>query len=87
MVKISDFGLTKNLHEIAYYKFKDDNKALPIRWTSPEALQKNVHSKQSDVVSKLTNNPKKKVLKVLSLASFLRTCVIQNFFHGSHKSY
>ena len=54
MVKISDFGLTKNLHEIEYYKINDYQKALPIRWMSQEALQQNVHSKQSDVVSKLT---------------------------------
>ena len=67
MVKISDFGLTKNLHEIDYYKIKDDQKALPIRWMSLEALQQNVYSIQSDVVSKLTNYLKKKVISLVSL--------------------
>ena len=65
MVKISDFGLTKNLQEIDYYNIKDDQNAMPIRWMSLEALQQNIYSKQSNVVSKLTNYLEKKAISLV----------------------
>ena len=52
MVKISDFGLSKSLcKEGSYYKLDNDNKELPMRWMSIEAITNGLFSTKSDVVS------------------------------------
>ena len=52
MVKISDFGLSKSLcKEGSYYKLDNNNKELPIRWMSIEAITNGILSTKSDVVS------------------------------------
>ena len=50
MVKIADFGLSRNVHNKDYYKLQDINKALPIRWMSTEAIEQGKFSIESDVV-------------------------------------
>ena len=50
MVKIADFGLTKDLYERDYYTKGKSTKALPIRWMSSEAIQYGSFSTKSDVV-------------------------------------
>ena len=50
-VKISDFGLTKELRDSNCHQSQGETEALPIRWMSLEALTSHVFSKQSDVVS------------------------------------
>ena len=50
MVKIADFGLTKNLYEKDYYTKGKSSKALPIRWMSLEAIHYSVFCTKSDVV-------------------------------------
>ena len=57
-------------NEIDYYKFKDDQNALPIRWMSLEALQQNVYSKQSDVVSEPDKFYLKNDIDISSLSIF-----------------
>lgn len=49
-VKISDFGLSKNLYEKNYYK-KIGQGYIPWKWMSPEVLEKGMVSVRSDVWS------------------------------------
>ena len=49
-VKISDFGLSKDVYSRDYYKLGDKS-VLPIRWMPPEAILFSTFSAQSDVWS------------------------------------
>lgn len=50
VLKIADFGLARDLHNIDYYKKKSDGR-LPVKWMAPEALFDRVYTAQSDVWS------------------------------------
>ncbi len=50
-VKVSDFGLTRDVYSKDYYRVEDKTRGLPIRWMSLESIQQSVFSIQSDVVS------------------------------------
>lgn len=50
VLKIADFGLARDLHNIDYYKKKSDGR-LPVKWMAPEALFDRVYTTQSDVWS------------------------------------
>lgn len=50
VLKIADFGLARDLHNIDYYKKKSDGR-LPVKWMAPEALFDRVYTSQSDVWS------------------------------------
>ncbi|XP_061699094.1 fibroblast growth factor receptor 3 isoform X3 [Syngnathoides biaculeatus] len=50
VVKIADFGLARDVHNIDYYK-KTTNGRLPVKWMAPEALFDRVYTHQSDVWS------------------------------------
>jgi serine/threonine protein kinase len=48
--KISDFGLSREgKDESLYYESKGGK--MPIRWTAPEAMDKNIYSTASDIWS------------------------------------
>ncbi|XP_016400421.1 fibroblast growth factor receptor 2-like isoform X6 [Sinocyclocheilus rhinocerous] len=47
-MKIADFGLARDVHNIDYYK-KTTNGRLPVKWMAPEALFDRVYTHQSDV--------------------------------------
>ena len=49
-VKISDFGLSKDIYTKDYYRLGDKS-VLPIRWMPPEAIVYSKFSKQSDIWS------------------------------------
>ena len=49
-VKISDFGLSKDIYSKDYYRLGDKS-VLPIRWMPPEAIVYSKFNKQSDVWS------------------------------------
>lgn len=48
VVKIGDFGLTRDVYKNDYYR-KDGEGMLPVRWMSPESLVDGVFTSQSDV--------------------------------------
>ena len=53
IVKISDFGLTRNIEQKNYYKTDDQTKKFPVRWMSIETMIRGIFSLQSDVVNLL----------------------------------
>uniref|UniRef100_A0A2I2Y302 Fibroblast growth factor receptor n=1 Tax=Gorilla gorilla gorilla TaxID=9595 RepID=A0A2I2Y302_GORGO len=50
VMKIADFGLARDVHNLDYYK-KTTNGRLPVKWMAPEALFDQVYTHQSDVWS------------------------------------
>ncbi|XP_065209654.1 fibroblast growth factor receptor homolog 1-like [Planococcus citri] len=50
VVKIADFGLTRDVRQVDYYKLKTGGK-LPVKWMAPEALTDRRHTSKSDVWS------------------------------------
>uniref|UniRef100_A0A0L8HTJ0 receptor protein-tyrosine kinase n=1 Tax=Octopus bimaculoides TaxID=37653 RepID=A0A0L8HTJ0_OCTBM len=50
VLKIADFGLTRHLQNIDYYK-KTTNGRLPVKWMAPEALFDKKYTTKSDVWS------------------------------------
>ncbi|XP_041725086.1 fibroblast growth factor receptor 3 [Coregonus clupeaformis] len=50
VMKIADFGLARDVHNIDYYK-KTTNGRLPVKWMAPEALFDRIYTHQSDVWS------------------------------------
>ncbi|XP_074596553.1 uncharacterized protein LOC141851689 isoform X1 [Brevipalpus obovatus] len=48
IVKIGDFGLTRDIYQDAYYR-KDGEALLPVRWMAPESLADARFTTQSDV--------------------------------------
>merc|ERR1711988_1718066 len=50
-VKISDFGLTRDLRSSREEYYKSSSGMVPVRWTSPESLETAKYSTKSDVWS------------------------------------
>uniref|UniRef100_A0A8C1VEG2 receptor protein-tyrosine kinase n=1 Tax=Cyprinus carpio TaxID=7962 RepID=A0A8C1VEG2_CYPCA len=48
VVKIADFGLSRNIYAADYYK-ASENDAIPIRWMPPESIFYNRYTSESDV--------------------------------------
>ena len=50
MVKICDFGLTRDVGETGYFSEEDQSGGLAIRWMSIEPIDHGVFTTQTDVV-------------------------------------
>ena len=50
VVKVADFGLSRDLFCRDYYRVGDGKTPLPVRWMAPESLDSSVFTTQSDVV-------------------------------------
>uniref|UniRef100_H3BWN1 receptor protein-tyrosine kinase n=1 Tax=Tetraodon nigroviridis TaxID=99883 RepID=H3BWN1_TETNG len=48
VVKIADFGLSRNIYSADYYK-ANENDAIPIRWMPPESIFYNRYTTESDI--------------------------------------
>ena len=48
IIKIGDFGLTRDIYKTDYYKLST-NTLMPIRWMAPESLENGIFTVQSDV--------------------------------------
>ena len=57
-MKIADFGLSRDIHEKAYYTSTARGRRLPVKWMSIESLNTGRFSTKSDVVSIEMMNPR-----------------------------
>lgn len=51
VVKVADFGLSRELILCDYYRLSNNKTPVPVRWMAPECLEANVFTTMSDVVS------------------------------------
>ena len=51
IVKVADFGLSRDLFSRDYYRIEDGKTPLPVRWMAPESLNRSIFTTTSDVVS------------------------------------
>ena len=51
LVKVADFGLTKQLYEQEYFSTSDRTAKMPIKWMALESLEDYKFTTKSDVVS------------------------------------
>ncbi|XP_065841633.1 fibroblast growth factor receptor 3-like isoform X2 [Oscarella lobularis] len=51
VLKISDFGMAKDIHYFDYYRKRTPKNLVPYKWTAPEALLHRVFTEASDVWS------------------------------------
>jgi proto-oncogene tyrosine-protein kinase Met len=49
-VKIADFGLSRDIYEKDYYRVRNVCK-IPIKWMSPESIEKHIYNTKTDVWS------------------------------------
>ena len=49
-VKLSDFGLSRNIVESDYYRKKSDDR-VPVKWMAPESINERIYTNLSDVWS------------------------------------
>ena len=50
MIKVGDFGLSRDIYTTDYYKMSNFG-LCPIKWMSPEMIRDGISSEKSDVVS------------------------------------
>ena len=50
VLKVSDFGLTRDIYDKDYYRIQDRSRGLPIRWMSIESIKESIFTTSSDVV-------------------------------------
>ncbi|KAL1481269.1 hypothetical protein MTO96_034557 [Rhipicephalus appendiculatus] len=51
IVRIADFGLSRDIYEKDYYSEQDRKTKLPVKWMSPESLEAGVYDHKTDVWS------------------------------------
>lgn len=51
MVKVADFGLSRDIYERDYYSSDDRKAKLPVKWMALESLEKAIYNTKTDVVS------------------------------------
>lgn len=51
LVKVADFGLSRDIYESDYYSSDDRKAKLPVKWMALESLEKGIYSTKTDVVS------------------------------------
>ena len=56
VVKVADFGLSRDLFARDYYRIEDGKTPLPVRWMAPESLTKSMFTTMSDVVSRVSHS-------------------------------
>ena len=50
MVKIADFGLSRDIYMNDYYKTETKDRPLPIKWMAIESITKGKYTTKTDVV-------------------------------------
>lgn len=57
LVKVADFGLSRDIYESDYYSSDDRKAKLPVKWMALESLEKGIYSTRTDVVSEEKAEP------------------------------
>ncbi len=70
VLKVSDFGLSRDVQDKEYYKEENTSVELPVRWMSPESLTNWTFTIKSDVVSVMSYDG--------------QNCALKNAFHSFH---
>ncbi len=52
VVKIADFGLSRDIYKSAYYRVETKHRPLPVKWMAIESLTEGIFSSKTDVVCK-----------------------------------
>ena len=55
MVKIADFGLSRDIYMNDYYKTETKDRPLPIKWMAIESITKGKYTTKTDVVRKISH--------------------------------
>jgi hypothetical protein len=50
VVKIGDFGLTKDVYSTDYYRARNRHARLPVKWMAPESFSDMISDEKTDVV-------------------------------------
>ena len=50
IIKVADFGLSRDIYERDYYSSDDQKAKLPVKWMALECLEKNIYNIKTDVV-------------------------------------
>ena len=50
VVKIGDFGRSRDLEDDEVYISQDRKAKLPVKWMAPESLERKLYDEKSDVV-------------------------------------
>ena len=66
MVKVADFGLSRDIYERDYYSSDDRKAKLPVKWMALESLEKGIYNSKTDVVC---------IILLLLLLSFFTVAV------------
>ena len=56
MVKVADFGLSRDIYERDYYSSDDRKAKLPVKWMALESLEKGIYNTKTDVVRVISVN-------------------------------
>ena len=51
LVKVGDFGLSRNIYAKDYYRSSDKSAKLPVKWLPPETFNDGISNEKTDVVS------------------------------------
>ena len=51
MVKVGDFGLSRDIYTTDYYRSSDKFVKLPVKWLPPETFNDRISDEKTDVVS------------------------------------
>ena len=51
VVKVGDFGLTRDIYTLDYYRSSDQFAKLPVKWLPPETFNDRISNEKTDVVS------------------------------------
>ena len=50
LVKVADFGLSRDIYNREYYASSDNRTKLPVKWMAIESLTRSMYTSKSDVV-------------------------------------
>ena len=51
IVKVGDFGLSRDIYTTDYYRSSDKFAKLPVKWLPPETFNDRISNEKTDVVS------------------------------------